>query len=457
MTIVNINTASPDITLRLTAQGVIERASISETLAGYSVEDWVGRPWGDTVVKDSGGKITDMLHDAQQSGFSAFRQVTQIFSGGLEVPVEYTTVSLDQGRGIVAIGKNLQTVAELQSRLVAAQRTMEQEYWKLRHIETRYRMLFDASNEAVVLLKAANLQILEANPAAIRILGAAGAGQNFLKLMPESEHDAVRTMFGRVHENGNAPAMIVQLGESQDEQSQWLIKGTLMTSDRGPDLMVQITLAGTGPANAGDDGSGRLDGLVNRLPDGFVTVDRDGRIMRANSAFLEMAQVAAEGGAIGQNLGRWLGRPGADLVVLMTNVRDHRYVGMFPTSVRGEHGSERDVEISAVGDRDEAPESVAILLRDVGKRLTPIGQSKGDIAQAIGSLSDEVGKKTLPELIHDTVSTVERHYVEAALQMTDGNRTAAAELLGLSRQSLYLKMHRYGLGGMNNDRGDLVE
>jgi len=212
MTIVNVNAAAPDITLRLTAQGVIERAAISETLAGYSVEDWVGRQWGDTVVKDSGGKITDMLQDAQQSGFSAFRQVTQIFPGGLEVPVEYTTVSLDQGRGIVAIGKNLQTVAELQSRLVAAQRTMEQEYWKLRHIETRYRMLFDASNEAVILVKAANLQILEANPAAIRILGAVGAGQDFLKLMPDTEHDSVRAMFGRVHENGNAPAMIVQLG-----------------------------------------------------------------------------------------------------------------------------------------------------------------------------------------------------------------------------------------------------
>jgi DNA-binding protein Fis len=33
--------------------------------------------------------------------------------------------------------------------------------------------------------------------------------------------------------------------------------------------------------------------------------------------------------------------------------------------------------------------------------------------------------------------------------MTKDNRAAAAELLGLSRQSLYSKMHRYGIGGLS--------
>ena len=60
-------------------------------------------------------------------------------------------------RGLLAIGKNVQAVAELQSRLIAAQQAMERDYWKLREIETRYRVLFDASNEAVLLVAAAEL------------------------------------------------------------------------------------------------------------------------------------------------------------------------------------------------------------------------------------------------------------------------------------------------------------
>jgi DNA-binding NtrC family response regulator len=40
---------------------------------------------------------------------------------------------------------------------------------------------------------------------------------------------------------------------------------------------------------------------------------------------------------------------------------------------------------------------------------------------------------------------VERHYVSSALKLANDNRTVAAELLGLSRQSLYAKLNRYGL------------
>ena len=38
--------------------------------------------------------------------------------------------------------------------------------------------------------------------------------------------------------------------------------------------------------------------------------------------------------------------------------------------------------------------------------------------------------------------------IEAALSYTSDNRASAAEILGLSRQSLYSKLHRYGLGNM---------
>ena len=41
---------------------------------------------------------------------------------------------------------------------------------------------------------------------------------------------------------------------------------------------------------------------------------------------------------------------------------------------------------------------------------------------------------------------IERLCIEAALEVTNDNRASAAEMLGLSRQSLYTKLRRYGLG-----------
>ena len=42
-------------------------------------------------------------------------------------------------------------------------------------------------------------------------------------------------------------------------------------------------------------------------------------------------------------------------------------------------------------------------------------------------------------------STIEKLSIEAALELTGDNRASAAEMLGLSRQSLYVKLRRFGL------------
>ena len=49
----------------------------------------------------------------------------------------------------------------------------------------------------------------------------------------------------------------------------------------------------------------------------------------------------------------------------------------------------------------------------------------------------------------ETTDVIERLCIEAALELTRDNRASAAEMLGLSRQSLYVKLRRYGLGDLD--------
>src|SRR5271165_98629 len=191
MALSNVNVSQPDVTLLLDMDGVIREANFSSSMPEAGAAAWLGRPWVDTVV--GGDKVRRMIDDAVKSGVSAFRQITQRFPSGLELPMEYTTLLLGGRAGLMAIGKNLQAVAELQSRLIDAQQTMERDYWKLREVETRYRLLFETSNEAVVLVRESNLRILEANPAALEALGldrgSAGdvAGREILSELPPAE------------------------------------------------------------------------------------------------------------------------------------------------------------------------------------------------------------------------------------------------------------------------------
>lgn len=441
--------SQPDVTLLLDAEGVIREATFASSLKEEDATSWLGRPWIDTVESLGNDSVERMLEDARLSGISAFRQVTQRFPSGLEVPMEYTTVLLGGRAGMLAIGKNLQAVAELQSRLIAAQQTMERDHWKLREVETRYRLLFDASNEAVIVLKAANLRIAEANPAALRALQLTPqprdgiAGHEFLPSLSPKERSAFQAMIERVREQGKAPGIIVHLGS---DKSAWTLRATFVTAEPWPAFLLQLSPIGARQIAAAETELPSLDDLVERTPDGFVVFDQSGVIVRANQAFLDLVQVGSKSTVIGERLSRWLWRPGADVAVLLSHLNRNRLVRMFSTVIHGELGLETEVEISAAGDRETEPRMIAAAVRDVSRRLqAAVGSDT--LHASLASISEQVGKTPLRKLVRNTVSVVEQHYVKAALALAENNRTAAAEILGLSRQSLYAKLNRYGLEG----------
>jgi transcriptional regulator PpsR len=426
----------------LDLDGVIQDVTLSKAISDEAIDDWRGRAWVDTVADGVSGKIVRMLADARASGVSAFRQVNQRFPSGLEVPIEYTTVRLGGKAGMIAIGRNLNAVAELQSRLIAAQQAMEQEYWKLREVETRYRLLFDASNEAVLLLKADTLRIIEANPAAIRALGLA-RGRDLLPEMAAEEREPFQAMLQRVRQSGRAPGVLLHLGL---ERTGWLVRASLMTGEPGPVFLVQLApAAGAQPQMDGSE-QPTFDAFVDRLPDAIVVIGPDGVIRRANRAFLDLAQVGGEGALLGEPLGRWLSRPGADLGVLMANLHRHGSVRLFATTLQGELGGDTAVEISAVGDSLSRPNQIVLLLRDVGRRIS-VTEDATNLQAALAAVIEQSGKTSLRTLVRDTVGLVERHYIAAALDLSEGNRTAAAEILGMSRQGFYKKLAQYEIDG----------
>jgi len=61
------------------------------------------------------------------------------------------------------------------------------------------------------------------------------------------------------------------------------------------------------------------------------------------------------------------------------------------------------------------------------------------------SVKELVGQATLKDIVAETTNVVEKMCIETAVTLTMNNRVAAAEMLGLSRQSLYVKLRKFGL------------
>ena len=73
------------------------------------------------------------------------------------------------------------------------------------------------------------------------------------------------------------------------------------------------------------------------------------------------------------------------------------------------------------------------------------------MSKSVGQLAELVGRVPMKDIVGNTSGLIEKMCIEAALQLTRDNRAAAAELLGLSRQSLYVKLRRYGMGDLDAD------
>ena len=428
--------AKADITLTLDANGVIRNAVPSDALADEGIDAWRGRSWSDTISPEINPQILKMIEDMRLNGASSCFQVKQRLPSGRELPFEYTAVSLGKELGFIAIGKNLQAISDLQSRLQQAQQERERDHWRFREIETRYKMLFDASTEPAVVVRVTNLRVVEANAAATKRLGLL-PGPEFFQDMPARDRRSFDAMLGKVREQGRAPSIALRLSPTD---ALWSLRASLMTTDAGAFYLFQMTPMGAAqvPPEALDTISS--DSIIQRLPDGFAIVDRDGVVQRANHTFLDLIQIGAENAVLGEKIERWLSHPGADAALILNLVHRHGGVRLLTTMIYGELGSNTQVEISAVGDRPDQPGYFGLLLRDVTTRL-----SEGQGIAGTGAVEAYAEGFSLEQLVSASTEAIERKTIIAVLDLCKGNITNAAKRLGLSRQSLHSKLKKYVL------------
>ncbi len=440
--------AVSDIALILDQKGMIRDVALgNDELSAQISDDWVGRSWSDTVTAESRGKVKTLIADAlSDSGAPIWQQLAHISPSGGEVPVRYCATRLGSRDHLIAVGRDLQGFAALQQRLVDAQQSLERDYWRLRQLETRYRLLFRSSSDAVLVMDPATGKVVEANPAASQLLAADPrrlVGRHFPEGFDETGTRAVESLIAGVRAAGKANDVHARLRNGTELN----ISATLIRQENTSMLLlrlVQISRSPQGSVESAEPRS-RLAKIMDRAPDGIVVTSPDGRILNANAAFLDLTQVSNEEQVRGESLDHWLGRPGVDLNVLLANLRQHGAVRLFATTVRSDYGASSEVEISAVAIQNDEQPSFGFIIRNVDRRVSADSSSEQALPRSVEHLTELVGRVPLKEVVRESSDMIERLCIEAALELTGDNRASAAELLGLSRQSLYVKLRRYGL------------
>ncbi len=164
---------------------------------------------------------------------------------------------------------------------------------------------------------------------------------------------------------------------------------------------------------------------------------------------------------------QWIGKPWADTVSgiepaelseLVLGARKESVLPMFRLLQRFPSGQSAPFEY-LVFCLDNGRDFI-VVGRDLHRIASQLSRYRssygtaGDPLQAIGYLNEpggRLGETSLKKVVASAVGLVERYYIEAALEAVGGNRTAAARILGVSRQGFYDKLARYRIDGRRKD------
>jgi transcriptional regulator PpsR len=354
---------------------------------------------------------------------------------------------------VIAIGRDLRTMAVMQQRLLQAQQSLERDYLKMRQAEARYRMLFDMASEPVLIIDAATRRIREANPAAHRILGAKDGAlidQLASSVVAASQRETFIAHLGAAEATDDVPPVTLRLANAEFDVT---LSARLFRQARQSMLLVRIGQPTPDASDVRHAHDAALSDVVERMPDAFVLADRDLTILTANAAFADLAELASVDRVRGEKLGNWLGRPGIDLDLIIGQLREHGVVRNVPAIMRGAAGGQEEIEVSAVFAPSAKGDCYGFTIRNIGRRMPTTATASGqrDLPRSVEQLTELVGRMSMKEIVRESSDLIERLCIEAALAFTSDNRASAAEVLGLSRQSLYSKMHRHGLGNLVSD------
>ncbi|MEM7718926.1 MAG: transcriptional regulator PpsR [Pseudomonadota bacterium] len=440
--------AACDLAFVVSVDGIVRSILIDDETKDHArLGHWAGKPMQQFLTSESIGKF-----EAALDTLGVAKQITRPVElnhqdkSEWQYPVRYSFHLVGPDASVLMLGHDLRLVAETQEQLVQAQFALERGYEERREYDARYRMLMTTSSDAFLFASAFDGRIRDVNPAAARLLGAERDDLIGVPLAQEFKH----------RRRGEFVEKLISLATSdfgEEVQAQTVrgrrdvrITPTVFRA-AGERLMICRLQSDSTDARSNDRLLDTMGALFHKSTDAIVLTDTRGLVLEVNEAFLEIADVASLSDVKARSLSEFLQRGQIDLSVMLENAIRSGHMRVYATKLANEFGARASVEISVVYINDQDRPTVGFIMRDASRAETIRSAAKGSGQADTSShnVVELVGSAPLKEIVAETNEVIERMCIETAVELTRNNRAAAAEMLGLSRQSLYVKLRKYGL------------
>ena len=443
-----------DLAVVISSDGVVLSVLANPIHRGYTdLRRWERSNMRAFLTRESVPKFERAL-EAFQAGDAAARPVELNHfdqDSRWEFPINYTLHRIGPDDAILMLGRDLRPIAEMQQQLVKAQLALEKDYESQREYDTRFQVLLGHVADAVVFVSVGAGRITELNEVAARYLGRpreALMGRPFAQEFDgRRQGELIEQLSSAAGAGREAGAGGVTLVASRTQAS--LRALPVLFRAAGERMLLCRLEPSDGAAQVVDRHARDLAVLFEMGADAVVMTDAAGSITSANEAFLNLVDGTDLQSVRGRPLSDFLARGVVDQKVLTENAARAGKVRLYGTRIVGEYGAQRPVSVATTHLADREPPGFAFVMRDASV-AEAVQSSAPSMAEASAQpLTELVGSTTMKDIVAQTTDVIEKMCIETAIELTGNNRVAAAEMLGLSRQSLYVKLRKYGL--LNKD------
>ncbi|MBY5935458.1 transcriptional regulator PpsR [Tateyamaria omphalii] len=447
----SIIAAASDIALVVSAEGTILSVLLNTQDDSFgNLKHWEGRPVVEFLTEESIEKF-QVAHDAYMVGQLPKKPLELNHSDNAvwQYPVRYTFHRFGQENAVLLLGRDLRPIAETQQQLVQAQIALEQGYEARREFDARYRVVMSHVDDAVVFVSVQSGRIEDVNKQAAAMLGLkpdALTGVALASLFADrSVAELTESLMNATLSDDSAPVNVVT---SRTRQEIGLYPVLFRASGQ---RVLMCRLIGSGAMPVADGATNHASALFRATTDAIVFMDPRGTTLSVNDAFLDLVGATHLSDVVGQSLAEYLARGQIDLGVLLENAARSGQMRVYATRLVNDLGARMPVEVSATALQDADNPAVALIIRDVSRLegVRKADNGSASVPEPGRNVMDLVGSASLKEIVAETTDVVEKMCIETAVNLTRNNRVAAAEMLGLSRQSLYVKLRKYGLLSKN--------
>ena len=435
-----------DINMVINSSGDVLKVSTPKGSPLTDLSDWTNKNMNDLLTLESREKFDAHMESISEINRAATRsfELNHISAKTGEFPVRYKGIRIGRTSNILLVGTDLTPVAEIQKKFVNSQLALEREYTKYRNYETRYKVLIEFTTDPIIVIDAYTGLIIDSNPSGQKIFTSKKekfVGQKIDKFISWDININTLEVL-----KSDATANLTRTAVLKDKEKSPKIKitPTIFRAENELCLMLKVTAADENPS-APNEFPEILQKFYENTKDSVIFIDKSGVIKYANSSFLSLCKSGSDQLVLGKSFSDFLARGFIDLKVLIDAALENGTTMPFTTQFLSAYDIKIDIEITGTKLFSEFGTFICFLIRYSSDAVKQDSNDSAVSEQATQNIMKLVGSAPLKELVADTNDIVEKICIETALKMTKNNRVATAEMLTLSRQSLYVKLRKYNL------------